>query len=71
MQTRIHAAYERKARYYNLRRRPLEYAECETVCKKHYVLSDGCRRFSSKLAHRYIECLVTKKVSKTLYRLQD
>lgn len=71
VQSRIHAAHKRNERYYNLRRRPLEFYEGETVWKKNYVLSAGARYFSSKLAPRFIECTVSKKISKTSYRLRD
>lgn len=71
MQSRIHAAYEHNARYYNLRGRPLEFFEGDVVSKKELCAICWAMCFTSKLVPRFIECKDIKKVSKTYYLLKD
>ena len=39
--------------------------------KRNYVLSDASKHFSSKLAPKYVPCVVTKVISRLVYRLAE
>ncbi|GLV37534.1 hypothetical protein CBL_20346 [Carabus blaptoides fortunei] len=71
VEAKLLKAHERNARQYNLRRRPLSFSVGDTVWKRNYVLSDASEYIASKLAPRYIPCLVSKKVLHLTYRLKD
>ena len=66
---KLHAAYERNARQYNLRKREASFNEGDLVWRRNKVLSDAANRFSAKLAPRYILCKVRKKISNLVYDL--
>lgn len=66
---KLHAAYERNARSYNLRKRDVSFNEGDKVWRRNKVLSDAANRFSAKLAPRYILSVVKKKLSKLVYEL--
>lgn len=68
---RIHAAHQRNARYYNLRRRDLEFYVGDKVWKKNMVLSNAAQNFAQKLAPRYTLCTVHKKKSRLVYILKN
>lgn len=66
---KLHAAYERNARQYNLRKRDVSFNVGDLVWRRNKVLSDAANRFSAKLAPRYILSKVRKKVSNLVYDL--
>ena len=66
---KLHDAYERNARYYNLRKRDVSFNEGDLVWRRNKVLSDAANRFTSKLAPRYILSKVKKKISNLVYDL--
>lgn len=68
---RLHKAYERNAKYYDLRKRPLRFELGDTVWKRTYYLSDATKNFSKKLAPKYVPCMVTQVVSPLVYELVD
>lgn len=68
---KIKLSYERSKRYYDLRKRNLEFNVGDTVFKKNYVLSDAAKYYSAKLAPKYIKCTVHKKLSPLIYELLD
>lgn len=67
----IQASYKRNQKYYNLRKRNIEYEEGDFVYKKNYILSDASRQFSAKLAPAFVRCKVNKKISRLIYELVD
>lgn len=71
VQARMNVAYERNSRHYNLRRREIEFRVGEKVWKRNKVLSDATKQFSAKLAPKYVLCMITKKMSKLVYRLEQ
>lgn len=71
VQSKIHAAHQHNARYYNLRRRELEFYVGDKVWKKNMVLSNAAQNFAQKLAPRYTLCTVHKKKSKLVYVLKN
>lgn len=68
---RLHAAYQKNSATYNLRRKDIEFKIGEKVWKRNKVLSDATRHFASKLAPKYILCVVKKKVSRLVYVLSN
>lgn len=64
-------SYEKSQSQYNLRKRPCEYNVGDRVWKKNHFLSDAAKKFSTKLAPKYMLCIVTNKVSPLVYELQD
>ncbi|KAJ8942276.1 hypothetical protein NQ314_010109 [Rhamnusium bicolor] len=62
VRARISKAQGRSARTYNLRRRDVRYSVGQRVWRRNYVLSDGSRYFTAKLAPRYVGPLVVRKV---------
>lgn len=65
----IQASYNRNKKYYDLRKRHVEFNEGDVVYKRNFVLSDAPNHFSSKLAKKYITCRVLKKISPIIYEL--
>lgn len=68
---RILQSYQKNQKYYNLRKRNIEFNVGDTVYKKNYVLSDAGNYFSAKLAPKFIKCFVHKKISPLIYELVD
>lgn len=68
---RISRSYQRNQKYYNLRKRNIEFNVGDTVYKKNYVLSNAGNYFSSKLAPKFIKCFIRKKISPIIYELVD
>lgn len=68
---RLRKAYERNARAYNLRKKHIRFNVGDIVWKRNYVLSDASKRFSAKLAPRYIICTVSKVISPLVYNLAN
>lgn len=64
-------AYERYAKYYNLRTRPIDYAEGEIVWKENFAQSDATKKFVAKLSPTYIECRVRKCTGLNTFDLED
>lgn len=65
-------AYERSRVVYNLRRRPDPFHVDQQVYRKNFVLSDAAKKFTAKLAPKYIgPYRITKCVSPYVYQLQD
>lgn len=69
---RLQKAYERNARYYNLRRRDVELKEGQLVYRRNQVQSNKAKFFTAKLAPKFIgPYRVVKKVGYRAYLLQD
>lgn len=68
---RIKTSYERNKKYYNLRKRNIEFDVGDIVYKQNYVLSDAGKYFSAKLAPKFIKCSISKKLSPVIYELLD
>lgn len=66
---KLHDAYERNSRYYNLRKRDVSFNEGDLVWRRNKVLSDAANRFTAKLAPRYILSKIRKKISNLVYDL--
>lgn len=68
---KLEKAHEVSKNRYNLRSRPIEYAEGETVWKRTFPLSDASRGFAAKLAPKYQRATVLKKIGLSSYELAD
>lgn len=65
-------AYDRYSTYYNLRsKRDVQFEEDEVVLKKNFFLSDKSKDFTAKLAPRYSEAVIRKKIGTNCYELKD
>lgn len=65
-------AYDKNSRVYNLRRRDDNFDVGDRVWRKNYVLSDGTKFFSSKLAPKYVGPFrIASKPSNLTYELSD
>ena len=64
-------AHQRAAQRYNLRRREVVYKPGDRVWKKNFVQSNAAEYFSSKLAPKYIPCVITRRVGGLVYELED
>lgn len=68
---KLHAAYLRNARAYNLRKKDVSFNVGDKVWRRNKVLSDASKNFSSKLAPKYILCTIREKHSRLVYSLND
>lgn len=69
---RMKTAYENSAQRYNLRRRPLQFNVGQHVYKRNFVLSDAGKKFTAKLAPKYVgPFLIKRKLSPLVYELEN
>lgn len=65
-------AYDKYSKYYNLRSGKLiEFREGDKVLRKNHFLSDKSKAFNAKLAPKFSEAIVKKKVGEVCYILED
>ena len=70
--SRMKRACARNQKYWNARRRVVEFSEGAQVLRKHFTLSDAAQGYSAKLAPRWIgPFTVTKREGEVSYRLSD
>lgn len=63
--------HDKNKKHYDLRKRPLEFNVGQIVYKRTFTLSDASKNFTSKLAPRFIRCVISKKHSPVVYSLKD
>lgn len=68
---RISDYHNKNAKYYNLRKREVQYHIGDKLWKKNYILSNAANEFTAKFAPKYIPCVVNKVLSKVSYNLKD
>lgn len=68
---RLHNAYLRNVKSYNLRKRDVTFQEGEKVWRRNKILSDASRYFSAKLAPKYVLCTIRKRISRLIYALNN
>ncbi|KAJ0178658.1 hypothetical protein K1T71_005433 [Dendrolimus kikuchii] len=71
VQLKLWQAHIKNTSHYNLRRKPAEFNVGDVVMKKTYFLSDKDKRFSKKLAPKFIKCRIIAKKSPLVYVLED
>jgi hypothetical protein len=65
-------AHKKNETHYNLRHRKLILKVGDLVKRKNYVLSDASKKFTAKLAQKFVGPLkVKKKISDRIYELED
>ena len=68
----LRIAYDKYSKYYNLRSgKLLEFQVGQKVLRKNHFLSDKSKAFNAKLAPKFSEAIVKKKVGDVCYLLQD
>lgn len=68
---KLHKAYLRNSKSYNLRKRDFQFNIGDKVWKRNKVLSEAVSKFSAKLAPKYILCIIKKKISRLVYSLEN
>lgn len=71
VRNKIHEAYVKNAKLYNLRRCESHYKVEDKVWKVNYVLSSAADSFAAKLAPKYIPATINKVMSPLVYNLLD
>lgn len=71
VQSLLLQAHSRNSKTYNLRRRPAEFNVGDIVWKRTFYQSDKDKRFSKKLAPKFIKCKIVGKKSPLVYELSD
>lgn len=68
----LKTAYDKYSKYYNLRSgKLLEFQVGQKVLRKNHFLSDKLKAFNAKLAPKFSEAIIKKKVDDVCYMLQD
>ena len=71
VRNKLHSAYERNSKSYNLRRRPLNFKVGDRVWRPNKVQSSAANKFAAKLSPKHILSIVVKKLSPTAYVLKN
>jgi len=71
VQEKLHTAYTRNAKAYNLRKRDTVFQNGEKVWRKNKVLSDASAGFASKLAPKFVLCKVRTRINRVTYVLEN
>lgn len=64
-------SHARNAKYYNMRKRPLQLKEGQIVYKRCFPLSNAAKHFSAKLSPRYEKCIIHKERGSLVYTLKS
>lgn len=65
-------AYDKYSKYYNLRSgKKIEFQVGDRVLKKNHFLSDKSKAFNAKLAPKFSEAIIKRKVGEVCYVLKD
>lgn len=64
-------AYDHNVRYYNMRKRDIQFEEGQIVYKRCFPLSNASKFFSAKLSPKFEKCVVDKKHSSLVYSLKS
>jgi hypothetical protein len=71
IQSLLIKAHSRNSGYYNLRRKHADFNIGDVVWKRTYYLSDKDKRFTKKLAPKFIKCRIVAKKSPLVFVLKD
>lgn len=71
VQAALIQAHSRNCQTYNLRRKPAEFKVGYLVWKRTFYQSDKDKRFSKKLAPKFVPCRIIAKKSPLVYELSD
>lgn len=67
----LESAYNSCQRIYNLRSRAIEYKEGDIAYRRNFVQSRKADNFNSKLAPRWLQCKIVRRVGNCYYELVD
>lgn len=68
----LKTAYDKYSKYYNLRSGKLyNFEEGQKVLRKNHILSDKVKGINAKLAPKFVEAVIKKKVGEFCYLLED
>ncbi|XP_063395405.1 uncharacterized protein LOC134680243 [Cydia fagiglandana] len=67
----LQKAHDRNIKYYNDKRRDIEFNVGDEVWKRTFKQSNAGKYFSAKLAPKYDKCRVIRKISRLVYELED
>lgn len=67
----LQKAHDRNIKYYNEKRRDIEFEVGDEVWKRTFKQSNAGKYFAAKLAPKYEKCRVIRKLSKLVYELED
>lgn len=70
VRSKLHKAYQRNEKQYNLRRRDVDFSVGDKVWRRNKVLSDATNQFSAKLSPKYVLCVISEKISRLVYNLK-
>jgi len=68
---RIHQAYEKALKRYNLMTRDIGYSPGQEIYKRNFVLSDFSKNGNAKFCRKYTKCRVIKALGNSLYALEN
>lgn len=71
VQSRLYSIHNNQAKYYNKKRKNVEFDQGDIVWKRNYPISSTEKYFCAKLAPKYIKCLISDKISPLVYNLTD
>lgn len=71
VQGHLQKAYSHNVKYYNTRKRSIEFQEGQILYKRCFPLSDASKYFSAKLAPKFVRCVVERKHSPLVYSLKS
>lgn len=71
VQGNLKKSHEQSKTRYDLRSRALSYKKGDIVWRKNMKLSDAAKKYSAKLAPKYIKCIVKQKHGTSNYELTD
>lgn len=71
IRNKLHSAYERNLKSYNLRKRDVSFNVGDKVWRVNKVLSNAADKFAAKLSPKYILSIVCKKLSHLVYELKN
>lgn len=71
VQEKLHTAYKRNAKAYNLRKRDIVFQNGDKVWRRNKVLSDAATSFASKLAPKFVLCRVRTRINRVTYILEN
>lgn len=71
VQGHLRKAYTRNVKYYNLRKRPIQFEEGQIIYKRCFPLSNASKYFSAKLSPKYEKCVISTKHGPLVYSLKS
>jgi transposase InsO family protein len=71
VQKNLQKAYEKAAKYYNLRSRPIRFQVGQRAWRRNFVISDASKQISAKLAPKKVPGFIVRKLGSTTYEFKD